>query len=152
MAPVNPKQKVGLLFLFFRCSSTKCDCFTFAPQHTDQNKHFPVQDDSSSYTSRKETKTVNGQRKTGWHVWMVSCSGSHTQTQTDGQAHTGKHPLHPSRVWIEVPIKIKTKKTRPVLSALRDVKSKEHPYHTHIHTQSVRKTTQLPPFSWPGSS
>ncbi len=152
--------------LFFQVSQqyvSWCNCFTFAPKHTNQNKHSLEQDASSLYTSHKESKTVSGQRQTDWlaRVPGVSLPLSHTHTVltlTQAGRHPQTHtPSYPPKqaAWIEVLIKIKTKKTRLLLSAVMDIKSVGHPEwytHTLTHTQRVRKTTQLPPFSQSGNS
>lgn len=67
---------------------------------------------------------------------------THTNIVTLAQAGTQTHiPSEPSKeaAWIKVLIKIKTKQTRLLLIAMRDIKSEGHPYH-HTHTSARTRT------------
>lgn len=92
-------------------------------------------------------ETVSGQRQTDWLLGegggrVLFSTQTHTNIVTLAQAGTQTHiPSEPSKeaAWIKVLIKIKTKQTRLLLIAMRDIKSEGHPYH-HTHTSARTRT------------
>lgn len=103
VSPVSPQQKVDICF--FKCPNNKCNIFTFAQQHTDQNKHPPRQDDSSCYTSCYTVgQSTDKDKQTDWHVHTVSlqfsCTETHTPTNeytNTGQQKYTTPPTHPCK-------------------------------------------------------
>lgn len=97
------------------------------------------------HIARKQTKTISGQRQTDWLARApgVFLAPTHTPQDSDRLEGTYRHtPTYPPKqaAWTEVLIKIKTKKSRPLLSAIGDIKSEGHlllPPHKHTHTHTV---------------
>lgn len=89
--PVSDQSK-RWAFVFFKCPNTECNCFTFARQHTNQNKLFPrVGYLVFLHLTCEETKAVSWQKQSNWCMYTL-CLLLWQKTYKETVAQPGRDP------------------------------------------------------------